>query len=73
MPFLLSFQAGWLKLNLCTVHIYYGDASDEKKLKQRRSEIELLTKALANKAKSEFRFDDKASLGVLGDFDPIGE
>jgi hypothetical protein len=72
-PYLLSFQAGWLKLNLCTVHIYYGDADDEKKLEQRRSEIEQLTKALAAKAKGEFKFDDKSFLGVLGDFNIIGE
>ena len=72
-PYLLSFQAGWLKVNLCTVHIYYGDASDKKKLEQRRSEIEQLTEALANKAKGEFKFDDKAFLGVLGDFNIIGQ
>lgn len=72
-PYLLSFQAGWLKINLCTVHIYYGDASDERKLEQRRSEIELLTGALAKKAKDEFKFDDKQFLGVLGDFNIIGK
>lgn len=72
-PYLLSFQAGWLKLNLCTVHIYYGDATDPKKLEQRRSEIELLTEALADKAKGEFKEDDCAFLGVLGDFNIIGK
>lgn len=72
-PYLLSFQAGWLKINLCTVHIYYGDESDPKKLEQRRSEIEQLTEALAAKAKGEFRFDDKSFLGVLGDFNILGE
>jgi len=72
-PYLLSFQAGWLKINLCTVHIYYGDATDEQKLEQRRSEIQQLTKALAAKAKGEFRYDEKSFLGVLGDFNIIGE
>lgn len=72
-PFLLSFQVGWLKINLCTVHIYYGDDSDPKKIEQRRSEIELLTKALAAKAKGEFKYDDKSFLGVLGDFNIIGK
>jgi endonuclease/exonuclease/phosphatase family metal-dependent hydrolase len=71
-PFLISFQAGWLKLNLCTVHIYYGDNS-KRKLEQRRSEIEMLTKALANKAKAEFKEDKEAFLGVLGDFNIIGK
>lgn len=72
-PFLIAFQSGWLKLNLCTVHIYYGDASDEKKLEQRRSEIEQLTAALAKKAKGEFKDDDTTFLGVLGDFNIIGD
>jgi endonuclease/exonuclease/phosphatase family metal-dependent hydrolase len=27
-PFLVAFQAGWFKFNLCTVHIYYGTATD---------------------------------------------
>ena len=71
-PYLLSFQAGWLKLNLCTVHILYGHSSDVNKLEQRRSEIAQLTQALAKKAKDEFKLDDKAFLGVLGDFNIIG-
>lgn len=70
-PFLISFQAGWLKLNLATVHIYYG-ADDPAQLEQRRSEIELLTAALANKAQGEFAQDKEAFLGVLGDFNIIG-
>lgn len=72
-PYLLSFQVGWLKINLCTVHIYYGDASDKTKLEQRRSEIEQLTQSLAQKAKNEFKYDDKTFLGVLGDFNILGK
>lgn len=72
-PFLISFQSGWLKINLCTVHIYYGDTSDKKKLEQRRREIELLTKSLASKADNEFKLDDESFLGVLGDFNIIGK
>lgn len=72
-PFIISFQAGWLKINLCTVHIYYGDDDDEGKLEQRRSEIEQLTRALADKAKGEFKFDNQSFLGVLGDFNIIGK
>ena len=72
-PFLISFQSGWLKLNLCTVHIYYGDKSDKDKLEQRRSEIEELTRSLSEKAKNEFSHDKEAFLGVLGDFNIIGK
>ncbi len=72
-PFLISFQSGWLKINLCTVHILYGDATDSRQLEQRRSEIEQLTAALANKAKTEFKEDKESFLGVLGDFNIIGQ
>lgn len=71
-PYLISFQSGWLKLNLCTVHIYYGDDDDPAKMEQRRREIELLTEALARKAEGELKYDKTAFLGVLGDFNIIG-
>lgn len=71
-PFLISFQTGWLKLNLCTVHIYYGDDNPQK-LEQRRKEIELLARSLANKARTEFKYDKESFLGVLGDFNIIGK
>lgn len=71
-PFLISFQSGWLKINLCTVHIYYGSATNVNKLKQRESEIKQLTSALAKKAENEFKHDKEAFLGVLGDFNIIG-
>ena len=72
-PFLLSFQSGWLKINLCTVHIYYGSESNVNKLRQREDEIKQLTEALANKAKNEFKLDKESFLGVLGDFNIIGK
>jgi hypothetical protein len=72
-PFLISFRLGWLKLNLCTVHIYYGSNDSVNKLNQRKREIELLTAALAKKARREFREDKESFLGVLGDFNIIGK
>ncbi len=72
-PFLISFRLGWLKLNLCTVHIYYGSDDNEQKLNQRKSEIELLTNSLAKKAKDEFAHDKESFMGVLGDFNIIGK
>jgi hypothetical protein len=71
-PFLLSFQSGWLKLYLCTVHIYYGSATHLNKLKQRESEIRQLSEALANKAINEYKNDKESFLGVLGDFNILG-
>lgn len=72
-PFIISFKAGWLSLNLCTVHIYYGDSSDKNKLEQRRREIETLTNSLARKAENEFKQDQESFLCVLGDFNIIGK
>ncbi|MEL7370747.1 MAG: endonuclease/exonuclease/phosphatase family protein, partial [Myxococcota bacterium] len=42
-PFMVSFQAGWFKFNLCTVHIYYGAASGTK-LQRRIQEIEKIAR-----------------------------
>jgi hypothetical protein len=72
-PFLISFQCGWLKLNLCIVHIYYGSDSNINKLRQREDEIRQLTEALAGKAENEFKNDQEAFLGVLGDFNILGK
>ena len=40
-PFVVSFQAGWFRFNLCTVHIYYGSETGQKL--QRRIEPRLRT------------------------------
>ena len=72
-PFLISFQSGWLKINLCTVHIYYGSETNVNKLTQREAEIKQLTAALEKKAKSEFKLDKESFLGVLGDFNIVGK
>ena len=60
-PFCVSFQAGWFKFNLATVHIYYGDAKaiNERRLK----EIDALAKFLTKRATKE-----KFNYVVLGDF-----
>jgi endonuclease/exonuclease/phosphatase family metal-dependent hydrolase len=39
MPYVASFQAGWFKFNLCTVHIYFGDDSGPE-LERRITEIQ---------------------------------
>jgi len=65
-PFLVSFQSGWFKFNLCTVHLYYG-AKTSTKLKRRIKEIKTITKFLARRAKK-----DDVNYIVLGDFNIIG-
>lgn len=71
-PFLVSFQAGWFKFSLCTVHIYFGEESKGSDGYQRRvQEIEYLAKEMAARAERE---DENYIL--LGDFNiknPIDE
>ena len=63
-PFLVSFQAGWFKFSLCTVHIYFGSNSKESEGYQRRvNEIDYIAKEMAKRADRE---DENYVL--LGDF-----
>ena len=74
-PYIVAFQAGWLKINLCTVHIYYGDDDDPALLEQRRAEIQALTDALGQRAEREMKDDphSRTMTGVLGDFNIISQ
>jgi endonuclease/exonuclease/phosphatase family metal-dependent hydrolase len=71
-PFLVSFQAGWFKFSLCTVHIYFGEESKGSEGYQRRvQEIEFLAKEMADRAERE-----RENYILLGDFNiknPIDE
>jgi endonuclease/exonuclease/phosphatase family metal-dependent hydrolase len=69
-PFIGSFQAGWLKINLCTVHIYYG--SDDVGLGRRNEEIRRLTKFLAERAHSDSDSDADSYFVAIGDFNIVG-
>lgn len=64
-PYVVSFQSGWFKFSLCTVHIYYGaDTGD--KLKRRIAEIEKIARFLAKRAEA-----DESNLILLGDFNIV--
>lgn len=60
-PFCVSFQSGWFKFNLATVHILYG--KEKEQLERRRKEIETLAQFLNVRAKNE-----EFNYVVLGDF-----
>jgi endonuclease/exonuclease/phosphatase family metal-dependent hydrolase len=60
-PFCVSFQAGWFKFNLSTVHIYYGKSSGVDP--QRLKEIEGIAKFLTKRATKE-----NFNYVLLGDF-----
>ncbi|WP_416898152.1 MAG: endonuclease/exonuclease/phosphatase family protein [Minwuia sp.] len=72
-PYIVSFQAGWMKIDLATVHIYFGSNEDEKLLEQRRREILRLTEALGDRAAKEMEDnpDNPVLTAVLGDFNII--
>jgi len=71
-PFAVLFQAGWLKLMLCTVHIFYG-ADEGPKLARRNEEIRTLTKAMAERARDDKDSDADSYFFLLGDFNIVGK
>lgn len=70
-PYLVSFQSGWFKFNLCTVHILYGDAQDTT---ERVKEIEALAHffkkrmATENRLQNDKDYWDRINYILLGDF-----
>ena len=69
-PFIASFQAGWLKINLATVHIYYGTGTAG--MERRVEEISRLTALLADRAESDSDSDADSYFIALGDFNIVG-
>lgn len=67
-PFIASFQSGWLKFDICTVHLYYGSASGEK-LDQRIDEIGKIARYLGTRA--DRALGDDRALILLGDFNIV--
>ncbi len=68
-PFIVSFQAGWLKINLATVHIYYGSGAAG--IERRKDEIRRLTALLADRAMSDSDSDADSYFIALGDFNIV--
>ncbi len=67
-PFITSFQSGWFKFDICTVHLYYGDESGDK-LKQRVEEIDRVARYFGKRAVKAAR--DGKALILLGDFNIV--
>ena len=59
-PFHASFQVGWFRFSLCTVHILYGDYHD---LTKRVAEIDRIARFLTERSK-----DTGENVILLGDF-----
>jgi endonuclease/exonuclease/phosphatase family metal-dependent hydrolase len=74
-PFVVAFQAGWFKFNLCTVHIYYGE-DEGPKLKRRIDEIKKLVQFFADRQDKENKNADgnpakMENYILLGDFNVV--
>lgn len=67
-PFIASFQSGWLKFDICTVHLYYG-AKSGPKLDQRVEEIGTIANYLSTRA--DRALGDNRALILLGDFNIV--
>lgn len=64
-PYIVSFQAGWFKFNLCTVHIYFGESSGDA-LERRIEEIKKIADFF-NKLNEK----ETADYILLGDFNIV--
>jgi hypothetical protein len=67
-PFLTSFQSGWFKFDICTVHIYYG-ADSGAQLAERVEEIDRIARYLGDRA--DRALDEGKALILLGDFNIV--
>lgn len=67
-PFVASFQSGWFKFDICTVHIYYGTDSGDK-LKERIDEIGTIAEYLSDRA--DINLEEDRGMILLGDFNIV--
>ncbi len=67
-PYIVSFQSGWFKFDLCTVHIYYGQGKEG--LQQRIKEIKTIAKYLSDRVDKKLKKENKATI-LLGDFNIV--
>lgn len=65
-PFLVRFQSGWFRFNLCTVHLYYGDSSGTG-YQRRINEIDAIASFLKKRADA-----DGQNYILLGDMNVVG-
>jgi endonuclease/exonuclease/phosphatase family metal-dependent hydrolase len=67
-PFVTSFQSGWFKFDICTVHLYYG-AESGAKLQERIEEIGAVAKYFGKRADKDL--NRNKALILLGDFNIV--
>lgn len=73
-PFVASFQSGWFKFDICTVHIYYGSDYGDK-MDQRVQEIAAVAEYFGERADLHLEAagekDDPRATILLGDFNIV--
>ncbi len=67
-PFLVSFAAGKFQFTLMTVHLYFGDESDNKSLGRRCLEVYAVARWADLRSKSKYTFNGIKDVFALGDF-----
>jgi endonuclease/exonuclease/phosphatase family metal-dependent hydrolase len=67
-PFITRFQSGWLRFDICTVHLYYG-AESGAKLQERIEEIGRIAGYLSGRA--DEALIENRGLILLGDFNIV--
>ena len=80
-PFKCSFQSGWFKFKVTTVHIYFGDDSENShKFKRRIDEIDKVAELISDNAKKERddidpnqTWTNPYNYFIVGDFNIVDE
>ncbi len=79
-PFKCSFQAGWFKFKVTTVHIYYGKESEtSNQFKRRVDEIDKVAKLISKNAEKEGKrngnqkWHNPYNYFIVGDFNIVDE
>lgn len=67
-PYLVSFAAGNFQFTLMTVHLYYGDDADPKKLGRRSLEVYAVARWADLRRKSKYKYNGINDVFALGDF-----
>jgi endonuclease/exonuclease/phosphatase family metal-dependent hydrolase len=67
-PYMVSFAAGSFQFTLMTVHLYYGDDADAKKLGRRCLEVYAVARWADLRRKSKYTYNGITDVFAMGDF-----
>lgn len=68
-PYVIRFQAGWIKFDIATVHIYWGDPSEKsEQYKRRVEEIKSIVQYFSDNYINDNKKNEADNIFILGDF-----